>query len=117
MPVKGTSLDDALQILLLQSKEGGTVTLDAIGDALGARAVTHEEIDSIVARLEKAGRIVGEEPKEGVGVARLRKVVETGRALRAELGRSASPEEIAASSGLDLAAVRHALELAKVMQR
>ena len=117
MTVKGSSIDDALQMLLRDSKEGGTVTLDAIGGALGARAVTHEEIDSIVARLEKAGRIVGEEAQEGVGVARLRKVVETARTLRSELGRNATPEEIAARAGLDLAAVRHALELAKVMQR
>jgi DNA-directed RNA polymerase specialized sigma subunit len=52
-----------------------------------------------------------------VGVARLRKVVEAARRLRLELGRSATADEIARRAGLDVAAVRHALELAKVMQR
>jgi hypothetical protein len=117
MPVKGTSHEDVVEMLLRQSDPGGIVTLDAIGDALGARAVTHEEIDSIVARLEQAGRVVGEEPQAGVGVARLKAIVETARALRVELGRTATVEEISARSGLDAAAVKHALELAKVMQR
>ncbi len=117
MTVKGSSIEEVVELLLSQSEAGGRVTLDAIGDALGARAVTTEEIDAVVVRLEKAGRIVGEEAQEGAGVARLRKVVETARTLRSELGRTATPEEIAARAGLDLGAVRHALELAKVMQR
>jgi hypothetical protein len=117
MAVKGTSHEDVVEMLLRQSEPGGTIPLDAIGDALGARAVTHEEIDSIVARLENAGRVVGGEPQAGVGVARLEVVVETARALRVELGRTATMDEISARSGLDRAAVKHALELAKVMQR
>jgi hypothetical protein len=111
------SIEEVVQALLLLANEGETVSLDAIGDALGARAVTQEEIDSIVTRLENAGRVVGEKAEGGVGVARLRKVVEAARTLRLELGRSATADEIAGRAGLDVAAVRHALELAKVMQR
>ena len=48
---------------------------------------------------------------------RLRRVLETARALVAELGRKPSVDEIAARSGLSPEHVRHALALARIMQR
>jgi DNA-directed RNA polymerase sigma subunit (sigma70/sigma32) len=47
----------------------------------------------------------------------LKTVVATARALSVELGRRPSVAEIAARSGLTEDDVRHALSLARVMQR
>jgi DNA-directed RNA polymerase sigma subunit (sigma70/sigma32) len=94
----------------------GAITLDALGEALGARAVYVAEIEAMVDALEAAGRpIVG--PTEPQGVARLHAVLSAARALRQELGRTPTVKEIAARTTLPLDAVKHALELAKVIQR
>lgn len=102
--------------LTTSSERSRTVHLDAIGEAIGARAVAADEIDAMIAVLESRGRtIVG--PDGGHGEAHLKKVVATARALRAELGRNPSAQEIAATADLPVADVRHALSLVQIMQR
>ncbi|CAN5838762.1 hypothetical protein BH11MYX4_BH11MYX4_23780 [soil metagenome] len=102
--------------LLAASAESHEVTLDAIGQAIGTRAVTPVEIDALIATLEAAGRsITG--PQGGAGEDRLKAVVAAVRLLRPELGRAPSPGEIATKAGLSEDDVRHALTLLKVMQR
>jgi hypothetical protein len=102
--------------LLASSEDSRTVSLDALGEAIGARAVTQDEIDGVIAALESAGRKVGDEAGPQ-GESRLRLVLETARALKAELGRAPTAPEIAARAGLSEDAVRHALALVRVMQR
>jgi hypothetical protein len=92
------------------------ITLDAVGDALGAAAVSALEIEAIFAAIEAAGREVVA-PPDGRGVERLRKVVAMAKVLRTELGRTPTRDEIAQRSGLRPEEVHHALELAKIMQR
>lgn len=102
--------------LLEASEPTKELTLDAIGDAIGAKAITPDEIDALMTALEAAGRvIVG--PRGGDGEEHLRAVITTARSLTPELGRKPTPSEIAERSGLSLLEVRHALALAKVMQR
>jgi hypothetical protein len=102
--------------LLEASEPTKEITLDAIGDAIGAKAITPDEIDALITALEAAGRvIVG--PKGGDGEDHLRAVLGAARALTPELGRRPTTAEIAERSGLTLLEVRHALALAKVMQR
>lgn len=105
-----------LEALLALSEDRREVTLDEIGEALGARAVNAVDIEELIDTLEHAGRRVVS-PSTGRGADNLRKVLETARALAAELGRRPTQAEIAAKSGLSDDAVRHALAFARVLQR
>lgn len=105
-----------LEALLSASVDEGVVSLDAVGDALGTRAVSQEDIEALFDALEARGRRV-EGPRGGGGEARLGQVVATARVLVAELGRRPRAHEIAARSGLSLVEVQHALALARIMQR
>jgi hypothetical protein len=92
------------------------VTLDEIGDALGILPASHDEIDTMLAVLEAAGRkVVG--PEGGGGEATLRRVLDEARAIRLATGRSPGAPELAARLGLPLERVRHALALARVIAR
>lgn len=102
---------------LARASEGsGEVSLDEIGDAIGTRAVSTDEIELVFAALEAHGRRITS-PEGGGGEARLGRVVASARALAAEHGRRATIAEIATHSGLTETEVRWALSLAKVMQR
>lgn len=93
----------------------GAVSLDAIGDAIGATQISMDEIDALIAALEDAGfTVVG--PEGGGGALRLQRVVEAARELRAA-GERPTLSAIAARTGLSEEQVRHALALARVMQR
>ena len=102
--------------LLASSADTREVNLDALGAAIGARAITSVEIDAMISALEAANRkVVG--PAGGAGETWLKAVVAAARALGPELGRKPTVAEIAARSGLSAAEVHHALALLKVMQR
>lgn len=102
--------------LLAASADTREITLDALGAAIGARAITSVEIDAMLSALEAANRkVVG--PEGGAGEIWLKAVVSAARALGPELGRKPTVAEIAARSGLSAAEVHHALALLKVMQR
>ena len=107
------AIADALLAASAASKE---VPLDAIGQAIGTRAVTPVEIDALIATLEAAGRRVTG-PQGGAGEDRLKAVVAAVRALRPALGRAPTAAEIATKAGVSEDDVRHALTLLKVMQR
>ena len=109
-------LQAVVDALLLASERSKTVTLDAIGEAIGTKAVGTPEVDAIVTALEARGRRILA-PEGQRGESYLRDVIAAARALKNELGRTPTPAEIAARSGLDERDVRHALELAKIMQR
>jgi hypothetical protein len=109
-------LEDVVDALMAESETSHDVTLDAIGDAIGTRAVSTDDVDAIMVALETRGRrIVG--PEGGGGEERLRVVVTTARALVGELGRRPTVSEIAARAQMEERDVRHALFLSKVMQR
>lgn len=103
-------------LLLAASASSKEVTLDAIGQAIGTRAVTPVEIDALIATLEAAGRTVTG-PQGGGGEDGLKAVVAAVRVLRPALGRAPTTGEIATKAGLSEDEVRHALTLLKVMQR
>ena len=109
-------LRQVLDALLRGSEDRRALTLDEVGDALGVMAVTAQEIDVLLAELEAAGRKI-EAPDGAHGESRLRVVLTAARELRAELGRTPRAEEIAVRASMPIEAVRHALALAKVMQR
>ena len=93
-----------------------TVTLDAIGEAIGVLAVSQDEIDEIMHALEGAGRS-GVGPEGANNEATLGRVLDVARVLRAESGKAPTPAQIAARSGLPEERVRHALALARVIAK
>jgi hypothetical protein len=76
---------------------------------------SHDDVDAIMHALDAHGRRVVA-PEGGGGEARLRIVLATARALVADADKP-TVAAIAARSGLTEDEVRHALALARVMQR
>jgi DNA-binding MarR family transcriptional regulator len=111
-----SELQAVTEQLLRDSEASGHVSLDQIGDAIGARAVSISEVDAVIDVLERAGRIVapGDKPR---GEAHLQAVVRSIRELSAQLGRRPTQVEIAERAGLTQSEVSHALQLARIMQR
>jgi hypothetical protein len=102
--------------LVRHTAKGGAITLDAIGDAIGTRAASADEIDVMLSMLEEQGRHVVS-PEGGSGESKLKRVLDAARVLRAELGRPPRHDEIAARAGISREDVQHALALARIMQR
>lgn len=92
------------------------ISLDALGEAIGARSVSYPEIDAMMALLEAEGRRITA-PAGQQGEALLRRVLETLRALAPQLGRRPNHHEIAEHAGMSVEQVRQALLFAQVMQR
>ncbi len=105
-----------MEELAAASAGTGEVTLDSLGHAIGARAVTPSEIDEMLALLEGRGRTVVSGAGGG-GEDRLKAVVHAARTLASKLGRPATLREIASCAGLEVDEARHALTLLKIMQR
>jgi 2-hydroxychromene-2-carboxylate isomerase len=102
--------------LLEGTVPGDAVSLDAIGEAIGARRISQDEIDEILETIEARGRVAAA-PAGGHGEERLKRALAAARILRAELSRPPSVDQIAERAGLTRAEVEHALTLAKIMQR
>ncbi len=110
---------ELLAQLLAGSAPGVELSLDAIGDAIGDRAITPDEIGWLFDELEGAGRRVGGEPNPqgGTMTETLGRVLASARTLRPTLGRPARVDELAAQSGLSEGEVRRALLFARVLGR
>jgi hypothetical protein len=115
-----------VEALFVASKDTGEVTLDAIGDALDrvTAAISTDDIDAIMCSLEARGRRIegprtdersANDPRPGE--ERLRVVLATARSLMVKLGRRPTVPEIADAAALEEKHVRHALALARIMQR
>ena len=117
MLLRVTQLREELKSVVERLLAGGNeVSLDAIGEAIGVRAVSVPEVDAIIQALEDAGRnVIG--AGELRGEDSLRAVVSSIRSLSGSLGRKPSPAEIAEHAGISVEQVRHALFLARIMQR
>ena len=105
-----------LEQLLSECPEGGALTLDRVGEALGTMSVSADEIDALIAELEARGRQVCS-PSGGAGESVLSVVLAAARVLAKELGRAPSVAELAARTSVDQEAIRHALALARVIAR
>lgn len=102
--------------LLADRAPRSAIELDIVGEAIGARVITSDEIDAMLGLIEKRGfRVVTRQG--GRGEATLKTVLTTARALRSELGRVPTASEVANRSNLPLVEVQHALALARIMQR
>jgi len=109
-------IESALAELLTKRAPDGFVEIDELGDVCSRANAAPDEVDALIGELESRGVAI-RAPEGGGGEERLRVVLQTARALRSELGRTPTAPEIAARSGLDVARVRQALALARVMSR
>ena len=97
--------------LVVRHRESRRIDLDDIAEVIGTRAVSYDEVDHLVERLESEGFSVGEGIDES-DVETMRRVLEEARQLRVALGRTPTVDEIAAAVGKPVYAVRRALERA-----
>lgn len=91
-----------------------TISLDEIGQAIGDRSVSTDDIEALFVRLESRGAQIGDDEEPDLK-ALLRQVIQTALALRKE-GLRISPSIIAERSGLSLGAVRVALLYSEVLR-
>jgi hypothetical protein len=113
MPLR-TELRDVVDTLLADEAED--IELDRVGDAIGARAVSTDDIEAIFLALEAAGRRVVAAPGGG-GEGRLKRVVAAARALRTEGTARPTLREVAVRAELTDDQVLGALFLLRIMQR
>ena len=92
------------------------ISLDALGNAIGTLAVSYPEIDAMIDAIEARGRSVAA-ASGGDGEAHLAAVLAAARALASELGRRPKRLEIARRAKLSDEQVKHALLLARIIQR
>lgn len=109
-------LRSVLNVLLADVAVGAAISLDALGEAIGTRAVSTSEIELMITCIEESGRTVSA-PAAGSGEGKLARVVAAARALSAELGRRPTSREVAERAGLAPDEVRQALMLLTIMQR
>ncbi len=109
-----TDLERVVEALLAAHEN--EISLDDIGEALGDRAASTDEIDAMITALEAKGRTVGTHSGKS-GVAMLHTVLAAAREVARDRGTKPTHAEIAERSGLTVDEVRQALALARVMQR
>jgi len=88
------------------------IDLDDIAEVIGTRAVSYDEVEWLVDRLEAEGFSVGE-GIDATDVDTMKEVLAHARTLREALGRSPTLDEIVTASGKPAHVVRRALERAK----
>jgi hypothetical protein len=102
-------IEEITLTLLERHRASGRVHLNDLAEVIGARAVTPEEIEHVIDRLEAEGLRVGE-ALDDQDIDALRAVLESARRLRGSLGRQPCVEELAADTGRPAHEVRRALE-------
>jgi hypothetical protein len=95
---------------------GSALSIDALGDAIGARSVSTQDLELLFDALEVRGIEVSA-PRGLPLEACLGRVVMASAALQRSHGRRPTLAEVASHAELDETDVRHALALLRIMQR
>lgn len=103
------SIEAIYQELLGRHRAAGRVHLNDLAEVIGTRAVTAEEVELLIDRLEAAGLRVGE-ALDGDDIGLLEAVLVSARRLRGSLGRRPTVDEIARDAGCAPHEARRALE-------
>ena len=111
-----TELEFVVRDLLAASSPQDAIGLDRIGHAIGALSVSTEEIEAVFVALEAEGRQVSAPPGGG-GEARLKRVIDAARALKAESGQRPTLAAVVERADLTRDEVLGALFLLRIMQR
>ncbi len=105
-------LANIFEQLRTRHRDSKRIDLDDIAEVIGTRAVSYDEVEMLVNRLESEGFSVG----EGIGssdIEVMQQVIAQARALRVSLGRNPTVDEIATASVKPVYLVRRALERAR----
>jgi DNA-binding MarR family transcriptional regulator len=102
-------------VALLRDLHPEGITLDAVGEAVGAQAIGVEHIEALLDALEAEGLAL-RQPLEADLAGLLLRVLRAARALRAQ-GRSIAPPDLAKQASLSEREVRVALLYAHVLER
>ena len=105
-----------VEALVRDSEASGEVSLDALGDAIGTRSVSYVEIDAMISELEVRERRIAAGP-EARGERDLLILLPEVRAFTLEHGRRPSLAELSERLNLPAERLKHALLLARIMQR
>ncbi|MEO6602241.1 MAG: hypothetical protein ABIQ16_20335 [Polyangiaceae bacterium] len=108
---------DILDLLLQETISAEVVSLDRVAEAIGAAAVTMQDIEAILDALEAHGRRVDSKSEFKDPPAALAQVLKSVRSFSAVTGRRPTLPEIAQHSGLSVGEVRFALLYARVLVR
>jgi hypothetical protein len=111
-----SELASVLRSLLAASEATRRVELDAIGAALGSRAVSTDDIDALMRELEAHGREIVA-PTGGGAEQHLVRVVAAARKLKSTRARRPTLSEVAEEAQLTSEQALVALALLRVMQR
>ena len=103
------SVEAIFQELLGRHRAAGRVHLNDLAEVIGVRAVTAEEVEELIDRLEAEGLRVGE-ALDGDDIDVLGAVLASARRLQVSLGRRPTVDEIARDAGCAVHEVRRALE-------
>ena len=114
-PTLTATAETILNVLLRETVGAEVVSLDLVAEAIGAAAVTMQDIEAILDALEAAGRRVESEPRDPPKA--LAQVLKAVRSFSAVSGRRPTLPEIAQHSGLGVGEVRFALLYARVLIR
>ena len=115
MPPVSPAAQLILELLLTETTDSGVLSLDRVAEAIGAAAVTMQDIEAILDALEAAGRRVEAQPADPP--ATLAQVLKAVRSFSAVSGRRPTVPEIAQHTGLSVGEVRFALLYARVLTR
>ena len=110
----GALVAEILGRLLDRVPPGSSVTLDAIGDAVGTSPLNYEEIGELLDRLQAAGRHIEQHRRDLK--SDLGRVLTAARDLRATLGRPPRLAELATKTSLDETVVLTALRFAQTLR-
>lgn len=99
----------------LSERAARFITLDELGDVVGARTITAAQIEALIAALEEAGVTIGGDQQPDLKQL-LKTVVQTALDLRRR-GERAHAAAIAQASGLSPSAVKIALLYSEVIQK
>jgi hypothetical protein len=110
------ALTTLLESLLERSRREGGIHIDDFGDAVTPHGVSPAEIEELIGAFEDRGGVL-HAPSGGGHAERLKVVLAAARELAPLLGRPATPQEIATHAKMDLALVRAALAVGRVMGR
>jgi hypothetical protein len=109
-------LSRIVNAIVEKTDAAATISIDALGEAIGLEVASAADVDEMITLLEKSGLHV--DARGGArGENNLRIVLAEARAIARETGARATVSFIAERTGLSIEEVNHALALAKVMQR
>lgn len=101
--------------LLAATPAGAELTLDDVGEAVGAAPVTYEDIEAILDALAAAGHAV-ELPAVDL-TAHLQRVLTAARDLKREHGGTPSVQDLERATGLSRTLIVAALRFADTLRR